>query len=35
MRMENGENLPDPHSIKHEEWTDNVKLWPNVEYGDI
>ena len=35
LRMDNGENLPDPYSIKQDEWTDDVKLWPNVEYGDI
>ena len=33
--MDNGENLPDPYSIKQDKWTDDVKLWPNIEYGDI
>ena len=33
--MDNGENLPDPYSIKQDKWTDDVKPWPYKEYGDI
>ena len=33
--MENGEDLPDLFCIKQEKWVDDLKLWPNVEYGDI
>ena len=35
LTMENGENIPDPFCIKQEQWIDDPKLWPNVEYGDI
>ena len=35
LTMENREDLPDLFCIKQEKWVDDLKLWPNVEYGDI
>ena len=33
--MENREELLDPFCIKQEQWVDDLKLWPIVEYSDI
>ena len=35
LMMENEEELPDPFCIKLEQWIDDLKLWPNIEYSDI
>ena len=35
LTMKNGEDIPDPFHIKQEQWIDDLKLWLNVEYGDI
>ena len=35
LTMENGEDIPDPFCIKQERWIDDLKLWLNVEYGNI
>ena len=35
LKMENGEELPNLFCIKQEQLIDDLKLWPNIEYGDI
>ena len=35
LKWKKGEELPDPFCFKQEQWIDDLKLWPNIEYGDI
>ena len=29
------EMLPDPYSLVNEQWIDDVRRWPNLEFGDL
>ena len=29
------EVLPDPYSLENEQWIDNVRRWPSLEFGDL
>lgn len=29
------EVLPDPYSVVNELWIDDVRMWPNLEFGDL
>ena len=30
-----GETLPDPYGIEEDLWSDDMSLWPDLQYGDI
>ena len=35
LKLPSGKVLPDPYQLEPEMWSEDLKLWPDVEFGNI